>query len=121
MTVLSVLVDAVLGSPDPVAALSLTVAVTVPGVATPVTATLYVDIEPPTGVTTTFVAPDVPPTVTSVASNPVTLSLNIAVKLIVVAEVGSAWPAAWLIVTVGRATVDEKSAVVTLKKPPPDV
>ena len=33
---------------------------------------------------------------------PVTASLNTTVKLIGEALVGSAWPAAWLIVTVGR-------------------
>src|SRR5439155_24407312 len=50
---------------------------------------------------TVLVPPAVPLIVTSVPVKPVTGSLNTAVKLIGEALVGSAWPAAWLIVTVG--------------------
>src|SRR5947208_542293 len=50
---------------------------------------------------TVLVPPAVPLIVTSVPVKPLTGSLNTAVKLIGEALVGSAWPAAWLIVTVG--------------------
>ena len=39
------------------------------------------------------------------AVKPVTVSLKTTVKLIGEAEVGSAWPAAWLMVTVGAVDV----------------
>ena len=65
----------------------------------PVTATLYVVPEPVT--VPTLVPPAVPVSVTSPVAKPVTASLNTTVKLIGEALVGSAWPAAWLIVTVG--------------------
>ncbi len=42
-----------------------------------------------------------PPIATSAAAKPLTASLNTAVKLIGDALAGSAWPAAWSIVTVG--------------------
>src|ERR671914_443932 len=48
-----------------------------------------------------FVPPAVPPIVTSAPVKPLTGSLNTTVKLIGEALVGSAWVAAWLIVTVG--------------------
>src|SRR5918992_1006073 len=48
-----------------------------------------------------FVPPAVPPIVTSVPAKPLTGSLKTTVKLIGEALVGSAWVAAWLIVTVG--------------------
>ena len=52
------------------------------------------------------VAVSVPPAVLpaklmSPAVKPVTVSLKVTVKLIGLALVGSAWPAAWLIVTLG--------------------
>src|SRR5207247_205035 len=50
---------------------------------------------------TVLVPPAVPPIVTSVPVKPLTGSLNTAVKLIGGALVGSGWPVAWLIVTVG--------------------
>ena len=43
----------------------------------------------------------VPPTVTSAAVKSLTDSLNTTVKLIGLVLVGSAWPAAWLTVTLG--------------------
>jgi hypothetical protein len=52
-------------------------------------------------VTVAVVAPAVPLNVTSVPVKPLTVSLKTAVKLIVEPFVGSAWPTAWLIVTVG--------------------
>ena len=55
----------------------------------------------PPEIVTVLVPPAVPLIVTSAAVKPLTASLNTAVKLIGEAEVGSAWPAAWLIVTVG--------------------
>ena len=45
--------------------------------------------------------PAVPPIVTSLLANPLTVSLNTTVKWIGFAYAGSAWPAAWLTVTVG--------------------
>ena len=52
------------------------------------------------------VAVSVPPAVLraklmSPVAKPVTVSLKVTVKLIGLALVGSAWPAAWLIVTLG--------------------
>ena len=55
----------------------------------------------PLPVTVAVVAPAVPLSVTSPVAKPVTDSLKTTVKLIGEALVGSAWPAAWLIVTVG--------------------
>ena len=52
-------------------------------------------------VTVAVVAPAVPLTETSLLENPVIVSVNTTVKLIREALVGSAWAAAWLIVTVG--------------------
>src|SRR5262245_23468803 len=74
-------------------------ATTVPLPLMPVTVTVYVGPVPLTAATR------VPPTVlpaklTSDPVKPVTDSLNTTVKLIGDAMVGSAWPAAWLIVTV---------------------
>ena len=54
--------------------------------------------------TIAVVAPAVPLRVTSPVAKPVTGSLNTTVKLIGEALVGSAWPAAWLMVTSGGAT-----------------
>ena len=54
-----------------------------------------------TAVTVTVVAPAVPLKVTSPVAKPVTGSLKTTVKLIGLAFVGSAWPDAWLMVTVG--------------------
>ena len=51
------------------------------------------------------VAPAVPLSVTSPVAKPVTGSLKTTVKWIGEAFVGSAWPAAWLIVTVGAVRV----------------
>src|SRR5262249_26348905 len=102
-TLLSVLVDARLALPAAsVAAPAGTLTTTVPVPAIPDTATLYVEPVPVT------VAVSVPPRVLpaklmSPAVNPVTVSLNVTVKLIGLALVGSVWPAAWLIVTVGAA------------------
>ena len=100
-TVLSVLVDARLVLPAAsVAAPAGTLTTTVPVPVIPDTATLYVG---PVPVTT---AVSVPPTVLpaklmSLAAKPVTVSLKVTVKLIGLVLVGSAWPAAWLIVTLG--------------------
>ncbi len=66
------------------------VAMTVPGVVMPVTATLYVVPEPVT--VPVSVPPAVPPSVTSPVANPVESSLNTTVKLIGLAPVGSGWP-----------------------------
>src|SRR5215213_5395610 len=52
-------------------------------------------------VTVPLDAPAVPPTVTSLVTNPVTDSLNVTVKLMGDPLVGSAWPAACSITTVG--------------------
>ena len=59
---------------------------------------MYVVPEP---VTVAVVAPAVPDRVTSPVAKVVVDSLKTTVKLIGLALVGSAWPAAWLIVTVG--------------------
>ena len=94
VTVLSVLVDTRLALPAAsVAAPARTLATTLPAPVIPDTATLYVG---PVPVTT---AVSVPPTVLpaklmSFAAKPVTVSLNVAVKLIGLVVVGSAWPAA---------------------------
>ena len=58
---------------------------------------------PESVVTTVLEPPAVPVIVTSLPMNPVTGSLKTAVKWIGELLVGSAWPAAWLIVTVGAA------------------
>ena len=50
---------------------------------------------------------------TSLPVKPVTGSLNVAVKLIGEAIVGSAWPEAWLIVTVGAVVSTVKTFIVT--------
>ena len=49
--------------------------------------------------------PAVPVSVTSPVAKSVTDSLKTTVKLIGLVPVGSAWPAAWLMVTVGRGGV----------------
>src|SRR4029077_12047453 len=98
-TLLSVLVDAMLALPAAsVAAPAGTLTTTVPVPVIPDTATLYVV---PLPVTVAVVAPAVPLSVTSPVAKPVTVSLKVTVKLIGLALVGSAWPAAWLIVTLG--------------------
>jgi hypothetical protein len=64
----------------------------------PLTATVYVV---PLPVTTAVVAPAVPARVTSPVAKFVVDSLKTTVKLTGEALVGSFWPEAWLIVTVG--------------------
>ena len=101
-TVLSVLVEARFASVPPLTATAAgTLAMTVPLVVMPVTATLYVVPLPLT--VPVSVPPAVPDNVASPVAKPVTLSLNTTVKLIGEVPVGSAWPAAWLMVTVGLA------------------
>src|SRR5688500_9922043 len=101
VTLLSVLVDAALPLPEPSAAAPAAIdATTVPAVVIPDTATLYVV---PLPVTVAVVAPAEPLSVTSPVAKLLTVSLNTTVKLIGDVLVGSAWPAAWLIVTVGAA------------------
>ena len=101
VTVLSVEVEARLASaPALWATPAAKVAITVPPVVMPETATLYVI---PLPVTVAVVAPAPPARVTSPVAKSATLSLNTTVKLIGDVPVGSAWPAAWLIVTVGCA------------------
>src|SRR5262245_55646267 len=101
VTLLSVLVDARLVLPAAsVAAPAGTLTTTVPLAVIPDTATLYVV---PLPVTVAVVAPAVPLSVTSPVAKPVTVSLKVTVKLIGLALVGSPWPAAWLIVTLGAA------------------
>jgi len=106
VTVLSVLVDAVLllpeGSCTAFAAIS---AMTVPGVVMPLTAAFHVMLSEVVRFTV-FVPPAVPVRVTS---EPVKVagfiaSLKTTVKLMGDVPVGSAWPPAWLIVTVGGVT-----------------
>src|SRR5918994_302944 len=100
VTVLSVLVDAVLPLPAAsVARPAAIVATTVPLVVTPLPARVWVRGPPLT--TAVFVPPAVPAIVTSVPVKLVTGSLKTAVNLIGALLVGSACPAAWLIVTVG--------------------
>src|SRR6266511_6387365 len=100
VTELSVDVEAVFGLPTASKAEPAgTLAVTVPSVM-PLTATVYT-LGPPL-TTATLVPPDVPPSVTSEAVKPETGSLNVTVKLIGDAFVGSAWPEAWLAVTVAE-------------------
>ncbi len=78
VTVLSVDVEAVLALPAASAATPAPmVAMTVPELVMPVTATLYVVPEPVT--VPVFVPPDVPVKVTSPVANPVTASLNTTV------------------------------------------
>src|SRR5437667_11365927 len=55
---------------------------------------------------TVLVPPAVPLIVTPAPVKPLTGSLKTAVKLIGEALVGSAWPAAWLIVTVGGLALE---------------
>ncbi len=50
------------------------------------------------------VPPAVPPSVTSPVVKPTAIELNTTVKLIGLVPVGSAWPTAWSIVTVGGTT-----------------
>ncbi len=103
VTVLSVEVEAVLALPTrSVALLAAIVATTVPDVVMPVTLTVNV-VGPPLTVPV-FAPPEVPPTVTSPVMKPVTGSLNTTVKRMGVLFVGSAWPTAWSIVTVGGVT-----------------
>ena len=67
----------------------------------------------PLPVTVAVVAPAVPLSVTSPVAKPVTDSLKTTVKLIGEALVGSVWPSAWLIVTVGAVVSTEKTFSVT--------
>src|SRR5687768_17838845 len=88
-TLLSLLVEAVLLLPAAsCAAPGAMLAVTVPLVVMPLTATVYV-LGPPL-IVAVLVPPAVPPMVTSAAVKPLTASLNTAVKLIGPAAVGSA-------------------------------
>ena len=93
VTTLSVDVEAVLELPTPsVAAPATTLAMTVPLQVWPETETVYVVPEP---VTVLVGVPDaVPLMTTSLASKPVTGSLNTTVKRIGNTSVGSACPAA---------------------------
>src|SRR5262245_5773693 len=99
--VLSVLVEARLALPTvSVATPAGTLATTVPSDVMPVTVTVYVSSDPVT------LADRVPPAVlparlTSDAVNPVTGSLNFTSNLTDGTLVGSACPAAWLMVTAG--------------------
>jgi hypothetical protein len=98
------------------------VAITAPLDVIPLTATSYV-IGPPVTVTV-FVPPAVPLMVTPLLLKPVTGSLKMTVKLIGETLVGSACPAAWLIVTVGIAESTIVMSLATLLagelSPPPD-
>src|SRR5688572_19446632 len=88
-TLLSVLVEAVLLLPAASwAAPATMLAVTVPLVVMPLTATVYV-LGPPL-IVAVLLPPAVPPIVTSAALKPLTASLNTAVKVIGPAPVGSA-------------------------------
>src|SRR5205823_2471037 len=100
VTLLSVLVEAVL--PLPAASVAIPaamVAMTVPLVVMPLTDRESV-VEGQVTVTV-VVRPAVPLMVTPAPVKPLTGPLKTAVKLIGEALVGSAWPTAWLIVTVG--------------------
>ena len=118
MTVLSVEVEAALLLPAvSVATPAAIVATTVPEIVMPVTATrrssgrrLTVPVLTP---------PELPPTVTSPVAKPNTVSLNTAVKTIGLTLVGSAWPTAWLMVTVGavRSIVTVAPLVTALPLP----
>ena len=79
----------------------------------PLTATLYVLWSPLSVTVTVLVPPAVPAIVTSLPVKPVTASLKTAVKLIGEVLVGSAWPAFWLIVTVGAVVSTLKTVKVT--------
>src|SRR5512141_1900933 len=90
-TALSVLVDATfVRELASTATPAGTVAMTVPAVVMPVTATLYVVPLPLT--VAVFVPPAVPLIVTSPVAKPVTAALNTTVKLIGEFPVGSGWP-----------------------------
>ncbi len=65
---------------------------------------------------TVLVPPAVPQRVTSSLAKPVTASLNTTVKLIGDTAVGSAWAAAWLMVTVG-ATATATAGLLALSAP----
>src|SRR5436190_554734 len=73
---------------------------TVPSVVMPLTATL--SVLGPHVTVPVLVPPAVPLMVTPAPVKPLTGPLKTAVKLIGELLVGSAWPAAWLIVTAGR-------------------
>ena len=90
VTVLSVEVEAALVLPaGSVATPAAMVAMTVPALVMPVTATLYVVPAPVT--VPALVPPAVPVKVTSPVAKPVTASLKTTVKLTGLALVGSAW------------------------------
>src|SRR5213594_3848666 len=100
VTGLSVLVEAVFPWPAAsVAPPAGIVAITVPPLVRPLTATVEV-LGPPV-TSTVVVPPAVPPITTSLPVKPLTDSLKTAVKVMGAVLVGSACPAAWLIVTVG--------------------
>ena len=101
-TLLSVLVDARLALPAAsVAAPAGTLTTTVPAPVIPDTATLYVGPTPRHRGRER--AARRPAQLTSPVAKSVTVSLKVTVKLIGLALVGSAWPAAWLIVTLGAS------------------
>src|SRR5207248_164535 len=100
VTLLSVLVEAVLTLPAASVAIPAgMLAMIGPAVGMPRTATAEV-LGPPVTVTV-LVPPAVPLMVTPAPVKPLTGPLKTAVKLIGELFVGSAWPAAWLIVTAG--------------------
>jgi hypothetical protein len=93
-------------------------AITVPSLVMPETATLKTV---PAPVTTAVVAPAVPLRVTSVPVKPMTASVNTTVKLMGEAPVGSTWVVAWLMVTIGLVVLKrtELSVLVEAALPLP--
>src|SRR5947207_1719465 len=112
LTLLSVLVEAVFRLPAASCATPAGVlAFTVPAAVMPLTAT--VSVLGPLLTVTVLVPPAVPEIVTPAPLKPLTGSLKTAVKLIGELLMGSAWPAAWLIVTAG-GVVSGGAGVVAL-------
>src|SRR5207249_1490682 len=102
VTVLSVLVEAVFGlATESCATPAAMVAITVPVVVMPATATLYGPAPEPDVTVAVFVPPALPLTVTSPVAKSDTGLLKTTVKLIGPVFTGSLCPAAWLMVTVG--------------------
>src|SRR5207247_2631957 len=105
VTVLSVLVEAVF--PLPAASVAPPAGV-VPSPVQPVCSLLPATVKglgPPV-TSTVLVPPAVPPITTSLPVKPLTGSLKTAVKVMGAVLVGSAWPAAWLIVSLGGVGSD---------------
>src|SRR5947207_2908023 len=101
LTLLSVLVEALLALPAASRATEVGIlASTVRGLLMPLNATL--SVLGPLLIVTVLLPPAVLLTFTPPLRSPLTGSLKTAVKLIGELFVGSAWPAAWLIVTAGR-------------------